>query len=124
MSQKDRDYSEKRDFIRMQIETTVALEHGDTKLSGTCIDLSSTGMQVLAGAQLRMGDKVRVLIPSKHSELKGLDAQTEVVRVSQLDDRSEEHTSELQSLMRNSYAVFFLKKKKAQHKNNNVEQRK
>src|SRR3546814_9656286 len=27
-------------------------------------------------------------------------------------DRSEEHTSELQSLMRNSYAVFFLKKKK------------
>src|SRR3546814_10355266 len=27
--------------------------------------------------------------------------------------RSEEHTSELQSLMRNSYAVFCLKKKKA-----------
>src|SRR3546814_9629145 len=29
-----------------------------------------------------------------------------------LDERSEEHTSELQSLMRNSYAVFCLKKKK------------
>src|SRR3546814_9047183 len=28
--------------------------------------------------------------------------------------RSEEHTSELQSLMRNSYAVFCLKKKKKQ----------
>src|SRR3546814_4571919 len=28
-----------------------------------------------------------------------------------LDARSEEHTSELQSLMRNSYAVFCLKKK-------------
>src|SRR3546814_8208320 len=28
------------------------------------------------------------------------------------DRRSEEHTSELQSLMRNSYAVFCLKKKK------------
>src|SRR3546814_2344643 len=28
-----------------------------------------------------------------------------------IDDRSEEHTSELQSLMRISYAVFFLKKK-------------
>src|SRR3546814_10545302 len=28
-----------------------------------------------------------------------------------LDDRSEEHTSELQSLMRTSYAVFCLKKK-------------
>src|SRR3546814_7682599 len=30
--------------------------------------------------------------------------------------RSEEHTSELQSLMRISYAVFCLKKKKVQHK--------
>src|SRR3546814_6544854 len=33
------------------------------------------------------------------------------------NDRSEEHTSELQSLMRNSYAVFCLKKKKNQTKN-------
>src|SRR3546814_7053125 len=31
------------------------------------------------------------------------------------DCRSEEHTSELQSLMRISYAVFCLKKKKTQH---------
>src|SRR3546814_2914001 len=31
--------------------------------------------------------------------------------------RSEEHTSELQSLMRNSYAVFCLKKKKKQIRN-------
>src|SRR3546814_2908040 len=31
--------------------------------------------------------------------------------------RSEEHTSELQSLMRNSYAVFCLKKKKKQQPN-------
>src|SRR3546814_3297739 len=30
----------------------------------------------------------------------------------EVDDRSEEHTSELQSLMRTSYAVFCLKKKK------------
>src|SRR3546814_1445089 len=34
------------------------------------------------------------------------------------DLRSEEHTSELQSLMRNSYAVFCLKKKNYQAKNN------
>src|SRR3546814_8159966 len=32
--------------------------------------------------------------------------------------RSEEHTSELQSLMRISYAVFCLKKKKKNEKNN------
>src|SRR3546814_9013420 len=34
--------------------------------------------------------------------------------------RSEEHTSELQSLMRNSYAVFCLKKKKENIKNHAV----
>src|SRR3546814_1917926 len=33
-----------------------------------------------------------------------------------LDRRSEEHTSELQSLMRISYAVFCWKKKKTKHK--------
>src|SRR3546814_17445517 len=33
-------------------------------------------------------------------------------------DRSEEHTSELQSLMRSSYAVFCLKKKKKKTENN------
>src|SRR3546814_9222765 len=33
-----------------------------------------------------------------------------------ITDRSEEHTSELQSLMRISYAVFFLKKKNQHHK--------
>src|SRR3546814_2789996 len=34
--------------------------------------------------------------------------------------RSEEHTSELQSLMRISYAVFCLKKKKKQHQSTNI----
>src|SRR3546814_2427471 len=35
--------------------------------------------------------------------------------------RSEEHTSELQSLMRNSYAVFCLKKKKKKNKATRLE---
>src|SRR3546814_8168171 len=34
-----------------------------------------------------------------------------IVRPGPIQGRSEEHTSELQSLMRNSYAVFCLKKK-------------
>src|SRR3546814_2164752 len=41
-----------------------------------------------------------------------LQAHPKIARV-----RSEEHTSELQSLMRISYAVFCLKKKKTQHTN-------
>src|SRR3546814_959779 len=37
-------------------------------------------------------------------------------------DRSEEHTSELQSLMRISYAVFCLKKKNSKHTSTPIEQ--
>src|SRR3546814_4440304 len=38
-----------------------------------------------------------------------------------LEDRSEEHTSELQSLMRISYAVFCLQKKKKKHRQTNTD---
>src|SRR3546814_2242402 len=38
-------------------------------------------------------------------------AEARATRLGQADARSEEHTSELQSLMRISYAVFCLKKK-------------
>src|SRR3546814_8163129 len=38
-----------------------------------------------------------------------------------LEPRSEEHTSELQSLMRISYAVFCLKKKKKNKKKNTID---
>src|SRR3546814_8248441 len=52
--------------------------------------------------------KLRLLIPSKPSGI---------------CRRSEEHTSELQSLMRISYAVFCLKKnKKATHKTDDIYQ--
>ncbi len=86
MTLSDRDYSEKRDFIRMQIETAITLTVGDQQHTATCLDLSSTGMQVLAATHVKMGDRLRVHIPSEHNELKGLDAETEVVRVGTLDD--------------------------------------
>src|SRR3546814_1718437 len=41
-----------------------------------------------------------------------LDLQVDLVERGAIGGRSEEHTSELQSLMRISYAVFCLKKKK------------
>src|SRR3546814_5516609 len=41
----------------------------------------------------------------------GMSGPAEAMRLLFADGRSEEHTSELQSLMRNSHAVFCLKKK-------------
>ncbi|HSX71342.1 PilZ domain-containing protein [Pseudomonas subflava] len=86
MSQNDRAYSEKRDFIRMRLEAPVILHHAGQEIEAQCLDLSSTGMQVEANCQIAVGDRVKVHIPSEHSELKGLDAQAEVVRVTPLDD--------------------------------------
>src|SRR3546814_9928608 len=64
-------------------------------------------------------DKVLPLLPEKMvRKMRGLYSagapETEHVVV---DPRSEEHTSELQSLMRISYAVFCLKKKKNNNHN-------
>src|SRR3546814_2792645 len=42
--------------------------------------------------------------------------QVRIVEIEGMRGRSEEHTSELQSLMRTSYAVFCLKKKKIEYK--------
>jgi len=89
MSQTDRDYSEKRDFIRMHVETPVTLSIDGQTFTGTCLDLSSTGMQIKTDSTFKMGDRLAVHIPSVHSELKGLDAQTEVVRISVLEDGSQ-----------------------------------
>src|SRR3546814_9393130 len=52
-----------------------------------------------------------------HCEQKG---QLAAQAVAHCANRSEEHTSELQSLMRISYAVFCLKKKKNTYKTENI----
>src|SRR3546814_9153068 len=62
----------------------------------------------LTGA--KVPDRQRFIAPGDR-------AQRRDMAVGEVDDmdRSEEHTSELQSLMRISYAVFCLKKKKITH---------
>src|SRR3546814_4448084 len=47
--------------------------------------------------------------------------QVDTAEGQHVDHRSEEHTSELQSLMRISYAVFCLKNKKNQYISNNLD---
>ncbi len=86
MSQNDRDYTEKRDYIRMRLETQVTLNHGGQSVPALCRDLSSTGMQIEAQCQAKIGDRVSVLIPSSHDSLKGLETEAEVVRVTDLED--------------------------------------
>src|SRR3546814_8505987 len=72
--------------------------------------------------------------PGRHQAVRGVAGQTSPScaraartagradsRSPKASRRSEEHTSELQSLMRISYAVFCLKKKKNKRYDNNIE---
>src|SRR3546814_5939123 len=81
--------------LRRRIGTTVTRQHASQhfgKMSGVCV--AQVHHVQIAG-----------------SRLGGVNAQYQVAC-----QRSEEHTSELQSLMRISYAVFCLKKKNPKHK--------
>ena len=86
MSQTRRDYSEKRDYIRMRVDADVSLIHEGDEVPAVCIDLSSSGMQLQAQRSFRVGDRLLVRIESEHVALKGLEADTEVVWVKELED--------------------------------------
>ena len=79
MSEHERGYDEKRDFIRMRVDADVSLIHAGQEIAGVCVDLSSSGMQVQAPRQFNVGDRLTVRIDSEHTALKGLEADTEVV---------------------------------------------
>ena len=79
MSEHERDYAEKRDFIRMRVDADVSLIHAGQEIAGVCVDLSSSGMQVQAPRHFNAGDHLTVRIESEHAALKGLEADTEVV---------------------------------------------
>ncbi|MCD5993133.1 PilZ domain-containing protein [Pseudomonas sp. CDFA 602] len=81
MSRNDRDYEEKRDYIRMRVDADVNLIHAGQVIPAVCIDLSSSGMQVQAPRSFKVGDRLMVQIDSDHPALKGLEADTEVVWV-------------------------------------------
>src|SRR3546814_4265411 len=57
-------------------------------------------------------DAARIKLLHIGRALRPRERQRERIVAADIPDRSEAHTSELQSIMRNSYAVFCLKKKK------------
>src|SRR3546814_7986803 len=94
---------------------------GDRELEAGRGD-DDVGVEMLAGLQLdaalvetldMIGDDRRLARLHRLEKIGvGDEAQPLIPRVVGRGERSEEHTSELQSLMRISYAVFCLKKKR------------
>src|SRR3546814_9681779 len=75
---------------------------GETWFKSQVTDVSEVGFRLKSFMKLAAGDDLWIMLP-------GFEGRRARVLWSR---RSEEHTSELQSLMRSSYAVFCLKKKK------------
>src|SRR3546814_9619018 len=77
-----------------------------SELGGICLNWGC----IPTKAMLRSADVLRLMRQASQFGIKAAEPEPDL--------RSEEHTSELQSLMRNSYAVFCLKKKN----NNNTKE--
>jgi c-di-GMP-binding flagellar brake protein YcgR len=91
MSIHDRDYSEKRDFIRMKVNTPaqILIETDDEpSYKATCNDLSGGGMSITIDKELAMNSEVTVTITSDHSHSPMLKAHCCVARVEAQDDGS------------------------------------
>lgn len=80
MSERFRDYEEKRDFIRMNLGSAATLRINGESFPATCVDLSSTGMRLRTRCKVAVDDQVEVEIGSQHSTLSGFKAIATVVR--------------------------------------------
>lgn len=86
MTSVNRSYSEKRNFIRMRINTPVAISLGGDTFEALCQDLSGSGLLVHARRQLPMGSEVRVHIDPQGENRQAFVATAEVARVEPLDE--------------------------------------
>src|SRR3546814_9950339 len=130
-----------RDDTRTMVEVD-AMSEGTTDQLFLALRLAALEQSVAAGVGLPfLADDLFVNFDDRRAEA-GFRVLAEVARTTQVlffthhphlvqiaksvvgtelhSERSEEHTSELQSLMRISYAVFCLKKKHNKQKQNNI----
>lgn len=83
MNLTERTYEEKRNFIRMKVDTIVSFTRAESKerYEGRCRNLSGAGMLLETDKKLKIGDRLRVTVPSEGPDFSPLDASVEVVRV-------------------------------------------
>src|SRR3546814_2264533 len=105
MAKDDRDYM--RDRYRARAK--------DTRWNDRAGRVEGTWFDPKIGASTISADGFAE--PDRRSAFPGQDDQCSCRGEHGLSERSDEHTSELQSLMRISYAVFGLKKKKTKTQN-------
>ncbi|TVZ38400.1 PilZ domain-containing protein [Alteromonadaceae bacterium 2753L.S.0a.02] len=92
MSLATREYQEKRNFIRMKVDTPVIVivEADDQTFEGKCRDLSGGGLLVELPSALPVGTVARVAIQSNHGHSPMLQARAVVSRIESRLDTTEQ----------------------------------
>lgn len=80
MSLNSRDFSEKRDFIRMQIGTESTIHYKGIEYPATCVDLSSTGALLTSTLNLEVNEQIILEVNSGGGGTAPLQAQATVLR--------------------------------------------
>src|SRR3546814_2028286 len=104
------DYARRALAVGLRMEPKPALTSLSVLRSATGLMLSRLARQSLA----LHPPELELPLQVGHIDVRHFTRANELIEIGShaIDERSEEHTSELQSLMRISYAVFCLKKKK------------
>lgn len=89
MASLDRSFSEKRNFIRMKINSKVVINHEGNEFEGICKDLSGAGMLIETTEMFNLGDELDVSIQQKGETHLPFNAKVEVSRISKGDDGSQ-----------------------------------
>lgn len=77
------DYAEKRDFIRMRVESPITLTVNNRTIQCLCINLSGTGMCIETTETLQIGDEALAFVPSYQNKFEPLNACVRIKRVMQ-----------------------------------------
>lgn len=81
MRNTSKDYSEKRDFIRMQVATNCKIQHKDNEFIAVCLDLSSKGALIECAEAIEVNSQITLVINSGSDEIPPLHAQATVLRI-------------------------------------------
>ena len=86
----DREYSEKRNFIRMQVNTPVKVNLAGEEFSyeGICRDLSGGGMLLTIEHEIPLNTELKVTVISEHGHSPMLEANCSVARLEPGPDSS------------------------------------